>query len=222
MQILKEGLYRIVWRCSHWTETWILNHIFIKNLDENNNILWLGTSELRFGGVQKLVLELETRPRTEQFKSRTETDIKTDSHWVPCSFISLGVCFGLCFCLIVGQCKCTIKLWPRHKRTQSVVNPYEAGNIFSGFPHRGFHHHPRAPFMPPSHSESHPPEDQTEERESADQGGDHHHHHRHHNHHRHHHGHHHHKHHHHPPGAEGRIFTKAIFERESEWPGTGI
>ena len=46
-----------------------IDHIFIKNLDENNNFLGLDTSELRFGGVQKLVLELKTRPRTEQFKS---------------------------------------------------------------------------------------------------------------------------------------------------------
>ena len=43
--------------------------ICIKNQYENNNILGLDTSKLRFGGVQKLVLELETRPRTEQFKS---------------------------------------------------------------------------------------------------------------------------------------------------------
>ena len=55
----------------------------IKNQYENNNILGLDTSELRFGGIQtrvdtsklrfggvrKLVLELETRSRTEQFKS---------------------------------------------------------------------------------------------------------------------------------------------------------
>ena len=58
--------------------------ICIKNQYENNNILGLDTSELRFGGVQmkvdtsklrfggaqKLVLELETRPRAEQFKSQ--------------------------------------------------------------------------------------------------------------------------------------------------------
>ena len=31
-------------------------------------IFWLDTSELRFGGVQKLILELETRPRTEAFR----------------------------------------------------------------------------------------------------------------------------------------------------------
>ena len=43
--------------------------ICIKNQYENNNILGLDTSELRFGGVQKLFLDLETRPRTEQFKS---------------------------------------------------------------------------------------------------------------------------------------------------------
>ena len=57
--------------------------ICIKNQYENNNILGLDTSklrfrgvqmrvvtsELRFRGVQKLVLELETRPRTEQLKS---------------------------------------------------------------------------------------------------------------------------------------------------------
>ena len=34
----------------------------------------MDTSELRFGGVQKLVLELETRPRTEQFKSHFRSD----------------------------------------------------------------------------------------------------------------------------------------------------
>ena len=42
-------------------------HFCIKNLDENNYVLGLDTSELRFRGVQKLVLELETRPRTEAF-----------------------------------------------------------------------------------------------------------------------------------------------------------
>ena len=61
--------------------------ICIKNQYENNNILGLDnsklkfggvqtrvdTSELRFGGVQQLVLELETRPRTEQFKSHANT-----------------------------------------------------------------------------------------------------------------------------------------------------
>ena len=40
----------------------------IKNLDENKNILGLDTSELRFGGVQKLVLELETRHLIEAFR----------------------------------------------------------------------------------------------------------------------------------------------------------
>ena len=48
------------------------NYFRIKNQYENNNILGLDTSELRFGGVQKLVFELETRPRTEQFNSHPE------------------------------------------------------------------------------------------------------------------------------------------------------
>ena len=42
--------------------------ICIKNQYENNNILGLDTSELRFGSVQNLVLELETRPLTEAFR----------------------------------------------------------------------------------------------------------------------------------------------------------
>ena len=42
--------------------------ICIKNQYENNNILGVDTSELRFGSVQNLVLELESRPRTEQFR----------------------------------------------------------------------------------------------------------------------------------------------------------
>ena len=46
----------------------MLSHqpIYIKYQDENNNILGVDTFELR---CPKLVLELETRPRTEQFKS---------------------------------------------------------------------------------------------------------------------------------------------------------
>ena len=46
-----------------------LHPICIKNQDENNNILGLDTSELRFRSVQNLVLKLETRPRAEQFRS---------------------------------------------------------------------------------------------------------------------------------------------------------
>ena len=42
--------------------------ICIKSQYENNNILGVDTSELRFGSVQNLVLELETRPRTEPFR----------------------------------------------------------------------------------------------------------------------------------------------------------
>ena len=42
--------------------------ICIKNQYENNNILGLDNSELRFGSVQNLVLELETRPWTEPFR----------------------------------------------------------------------------------------------------------------------------------------------------------
>ena len=42
--------------------------ICIKNQYENNNIFGVDTSELRFGSVQNLVLELETRPRTEPFR----------------------------------------------------------------------------------------------------------------------------------------------------------
>ena len=51
--------------------------ICIKNQYENNNILWLNTSELRFGGVQKLVVELETRQNivwdNEAYSLITET-----------------------------------------------------------------------------------------------------------------------------------------------------
>ena len=46
-----------------------LHPICIKNQDENNNILGLDTSELRFGSVQNLYLELETLPLTELFRS---------------------------------------------------------------------------------------------------------------------------------------------------------
>ena len=42
--------------------------ICIKNQYENNNILGVDTSELRFGSVQNLIHELETRPRTEPFR----------------------------------------------------------------------------------------------------------------------------------------------------------
>ena len=70
--------------------------ICIKNQYENNNILGLDTSELRvrgvqtrvniselrFGGVQKLILKLETRPRTEQFKSHCETSLTAVYHTV--------------------------------------------------------------------------------------------------------------------------------------------
>ena len=45
-----------------------LHPICIKNQYENNNILGLDTSELRFGSVQNLYLELETRPLTEPFR----------------------------------------------------------------------------------------------------------------------------------------------------------
>ena len=62
-------------------------HIFIKNLDENNNILGLDTSELRFRGVQKLVLVLETRPRTEQFKSHVVTTLEQENGFFFLSFL---------------------------------------------------------------------------------------------------------------------------------------
>ena len=61
-----------------------LHPICIKNQDENNNILGLDTSELRFGSVQNLYLELETLPLTELFRSHhlpniyTHYMIKTD------------------------------------------------------------------------------------------------------------------------------------------------
>ena len=50
-----------------------LHPICIKNQDENNNILGLDTSELRFGSVQNLYLELETLPLTELFRSHHST-----------------------------------------------------------------------------------------------------------------------------------------------------
>ena len=54
----------------------------IKYQDENNNIfLGVDTSELTIRGVQNLVLELETCPRTEAFRSHIETSYsKTCSH----------------------------------------------------------------------------------------------------------------------------------------------
>ena len=51
----------------------IVHPICIKSQYENNNILGVDTSELRFGNVQNLVLELETRPRTEPFRIQKET-----------------------------------------------------------------------------------------------------------------------------------------------------
>ena len=45
-----------------------LHPFCIKNQYENNNILGSDTSELRFGSVQNLYLELETRPLTEPFR----------------------------------------------------------------------------------------------------------------------------------------------------------
>ena len=48
-----------------------LHPICIKNQDENNNILVLDTSELRFRSVQNLYLELETLPLTEPFRMHT-------------------------------------------------------------------------------------------------------------------------------------------------------
>ena len=64
--------------------------ICIKNQYENNNILGVDASELRFGSVQNLVLQLETRPRTEPFRIhphtqlRSATDVHFDEHlhWV--------------------------------------------------------------------------------------------------------------------------------------------
>ena len=44
-------------------------HICIKYLDKNNIILGVDISELTIGGVQNLVLELETHPRTEAFRN---------------------------------------------------------------------------------------------------------------------------------------------------------
>ena len=52
-----------------------LHPICIKNQDENNNILGLDTSELRFGSVQNLYLELETLPLTELFRSHLHVSL---------------------------------------------------------------------------------------------------------------------------------------------------
>ena len=49
--------------------------IYIKNQHENNNILGLDTSELRFGNVQKLVLELETRAELSSLNHTINTII---------------------------------------------------------------------------------------------------------------------------------------------------
>ena len=49
--------------------------ICIKYQDENSNILGLDTSELTIGGVQNIVLKLETLPRTELFRSHSVTHV---------------------------------------------------------------------------------------------------------------------------------------------------
>ena len=51
------------------------------------------TSELRFGSVQNLVLELETRPRTEQFRSHI-MEYLLESIDVPSGCVS-----DLCTCM---------------------------------------------------------------------------------------------------------------------------
>ena len=53
--------------------------ICIKNQYENNNILGEDTSELRFGSVRNLVLELETRPLTEPFRSHSKPVVSSQS-----------------------------------------------------------------------------------------------------------------------------------------------
>ena len=66
----------------------VLCLICIKNQYENNNILGLDISELRFGSVQNLILELETRPLTEPFSIHDNIEKqkgKTDSGKV-CSY----------------------------------------------------------------------------------------------------------------------------------------
>ena len=51
-----------------------LHPICIKNQYENNNILGWDTSELRFGSVQNLFLELETLSLTEPFRMHWQAD----------------------------------------------------------------------------------------------------------------------------------------------------
>ena len=56
--------------------------ICIKNQYENNNILGVDTSELRFRSVQNLVLELGTRPRTEPFRIHNQTPNNAGKIWI--------------------------------------------------------------------------------------------------------------------------------------------
>ena len=56
--------------------------ICIKNQYENNNILGVDTSELRFGSVQNLVLKLETRSQTEQFRIHSEGKLVAVVMWL--------------------------------------------------------------------------------------------------------------------------------------------
>ena len=56
--------------------------ICIKNQYENNNILGVDTSELRFRSVQNLVLELGTCPRTEPFRIHNQTSNNAGKIWI--------------------------------------------------------------------------------------------------------------------------------------------
>ena len=71
-----------------------------------NNILGLDTSELRFGSVQNLYLELETRPLTEPFRSHVPVCGRVVSiggsrrreEWPPVQYFSFSCSFRQKLC----------------------------------------------------------------------------------------------------------------------------
>ena len=71
--------------------------IYIKYLDENNNILVLNTADFTIGGVQNLKIERETLPLTEAFKQHHKGNpTPNGGHFSPfsCSYTKIYVFSG--------------------------------------------------------------------------------------------------------------------------------